>query len=211
MPFWSVAGMNPARVARERADRDTLLGAAEQVFADQGYAGTRMKDIAAATGLSNAAIYGLYDGKAAIWAAVHERRLADVLAAAAASIVAERASDALLGGTEALVRWFAAHPTYLQMNLREGQSWATADHYASLAQVDGWRQGVAMMTGLFRAGQADGDLVPGNPELHARLLSATHQVFIAQWVEGSRTQPLDALVAELQATIRRTFFVRETP
>lgn len=53
-----VAGITPAET------RGRLLGAAAQVFADRGYAGTRVADIATAAGLSNGALYAHFASKA---------------------------------------------------------------------------------------------------------------------------------------------------
>lgn len=65
--------------------RERLLRAAADVFADRGYDGTRVADIAAAAGVSNGALYAHFDSKAELLVAAlgaHGRRLlADLLAA----------------------------------------------------------------------------------------------------------------------------------
>ena len=65
--------------------RERLLRAAAEVFADRGYDGTRVADIAAAAGVSNGALYAHFDSKAELLVAAlgaHGRRLlADLLAA----------------------------------------------------------------------------------------------------------------------------------
>lgn len=53
-----VAGVTAAET------RDRLVGAAARAFAEQGYEGTRVADIAAAAGVSNGALYAHFDGKA---------------------------------------------------------------------------------------------------------------------------------------------------
>ena len=53
-----VAGITPQET------RARLLRAAAEVFADRGYHGTRVADIASAAGLSNGALYAHYAGKA---------------------------------------------------------------------------------------------------------------------------------------------------
>ncbi|MBO2450728.1 TetR/AcrR family transcriptional regulator [Actinomadura barringtoniae] len=64
--------------------RERLLRAAADVFADRGYDGTRVADIAAAAGVSNGALYAHFDSKAKLLVAAlgaHGRRLlADLLA-----------------------------------------------------------------------------------------------------------------------------------
>jgi AcrR family transcriptional regulator len=65
--------------------RDRLLRAAADVFAERGYDGTRVADIAAAAGVSNGAMYSHFDSKAELLVAAlrtHGRRvLAEMFAA----------------------------------------------------------------------------------------------------------------------------------
>jgi AcrR family transcriptional regulator len=75
------------RIAGVTADqtRERLLRAAADVFAERGYDGTRVADIAATAGVSNGALYAHFDSKAELLLAAlraHGRReLADLLAA----------------------------------------------------------------------------------------------------------------------------------
>ena len=65
--------------------RERLLRAAADMFAERGYDGTRVADIAAAAGLSNGAMYAHFGSKAELLVGAlhaHGRRLlADLLAA----------------------------------------------------------------------------------------------------------------------------------
>jgi len=59
--------------------RDRLVAAAIEVFADQGYEGARLQDIARAAGLTTGAIYANYRGKAELlFAAIGTRVGAEV-------------------------------------------------------------------------------------------------------------------------------------
>jgi AcrR family transcriptional regulator len=73
--------------------RERLLSAAADVFAERGYDGTRVADIAAAAGVSNGALYAHFGSKAELLLAAlraHGRRvLADLLAADPSSPVTE--------------------------------------------------------------------------------------------------------------------------
>jgi AcrR family transcriptional regulator len=73
--------------------RERLLRAAADVFAERGYDGTRVADIAAAAGVSNGALYAHFGSKAELLLAalrVHGQRvLADLLAADPARPVTE--------------------------------------------------------------------------------------------------------------------------
>jgi AcrR family transcriptional regulator len=65
--------------------RERLLAAAADVFAERGYDGTRVADIAAAAGMSNGALYAHFDSKAELLVAAlrahGQRQLADMVAA----------------------------------------------------------------------------------------------------------------------------------
>jgi AcrR family transcriptional regulator len=83
------------RIAGVTADqtRERLLRAAADVFAERGYDGTRVADIAVAAGVSNGALYAHFGSKAELLLAAlraHGRRvLADLLAADPGSPVTE--------------------------------------------------------------------------------------------------------------------------
>ncbi len=68
--------------ARETASsvyRDAILDAATEAFADQGYAATRMVDIARRVGLSVGALYRYFENKEAIFVCLMDRARDDVL------------------------------------------------------------------------------------------------------------------------------------
>ncbi len=60
----------PARAADEKPTREKILEAAIDLFAERGYNGTSMRDIAGAVGIRESAIYKHYAGKDAILQAI---------------------------------------------------------------------------------------------------------------------------------------------
>jgi AcrR family transcriptional regulator len=62
----------PAQQARSRATRAKILAAAEQVFADKGYDGARLSDIAEVAGCSVGATYFRFKDKDALFSAIAE-------------------------------------------------------------------------------------------------------------------------------------------
>jgi AcrR family transcriptional regulator len=60
----------PAQQARSRATRTKILAAAEQVFADKGYAGARLSDIAEVAGCSVGTTYFRFKDKDALFSAI---------------------------------------------------------------------------------------------------------------------------------------------
>jgi AcrR family transcriptional regulator len=80
--------------------RDRILDTAEALFAERGLAGTAVRDIAAAVGLTAASLYNHFSGKEALYAAVLERGmkpLIDVLEDLAGHAPERSALDATLG------------------------------------------------------------------------------------------------------------------
>ena len=76
----AVAG-RPARKGAQTAER--ILDAAEALFAEHGFAGTTLREIAAVVGLRNPSLYNHFPSKEVLYAAVLERGLSPLLEALA--------------------------------------------------------------------------------------------------------------------------------
>ncbi len=90
-------GTGPAVRADTRA---RILDAAEGLFAERGFAGTAVRDIAARVGLSAPSLYNHFAGKQALYEAVLERGvrpLLDLMQGLAAHERTPAARDALIG------------------------------------------------------------------------------------------------------------------
>ena len=70
----------PASQERSRATRERLLGAAEKVFADNGYDGAKISDIAEEAGCSVGAVYFRFKDKDALFFAIAEAFIEDARA-----------------------------------------------------------------------------------------------------------------------------------
>jgi AcrR family transcriptional regulator len=65
------------RAERSAANREALLGAARRVFLRAGYHGTTVEAIATEAGLTIGALYSRFDGKADLFFALLEERIAE--------------------------------------------------------------------------------------------------------------------------------------
>jgi len=194
------------RAARRDVGRGHLVEAAERVFARRGYEGARMQEIAAEAGLALATVYGLYEGKEELYAEVHRVRGQALLErAAAASAGTGSAWAALLAAVRAYAEHLAEHPDYLRLHLHESQPWALRPRFTSRTQHALWQEGLRLTVEVFRAAIAEGAVVDGPAELHARLMIAAHQVFLGEWVEDGMREPAAKLVARMQAYVERAF------
>jgi AcrR family transcriptional regulator len=59
--------------------RERILDAAETLFAERGFEGTTLRDVAASVGLRNPSLYNHFDSKESLYAAVLERDLGPLL------------------------------------------------------------------------------------------------------------------------------------
>lgn len=80
----SAAESVPVRTAKGERTAERILDTAEALFAERGYAGTTLRDVASAAGLRIPSLYNHFASKDALYAAVLERGIAPVIEALAA-------------------------------------------------------------------------------------------------------------------------------
>ncbi len=71
---------HPVRTRRKgEITAERILNAAEALFAERGYEGTTLRDVAAAVGIRNPSLYNHFDNKESLYAAVLKRGIRPVL------------------------------------------------------------------------------------------------------------------------------------
>ncbi len=195
-----------ARQARNDVYRQHIFAAAEQVFAEHGFAATKVQDISRRAGLSMGTIYAIFPSKEDLFRAILDERGRELLQLArdvAADVAAPRA--ALQALSEAYVGYFAAHPDFLRMHLREGTSWVLSP----LADNDGraqlWRDIHELQAGIFRRGVAAGVFVDEDPGFLAKLYSAMDQVLLSDWVGSGMKASSQEVAQHLHGLVERSF------
>jgi AcrR family transcriptional regulator len=148
-PVGRIAGVTAAET------RARLLRAAADVFAERGYDGTRVADIAAAAGVSNGALYAHFGSKAELLEAAlraHGRRgLADLLAADPARPVTELLLEAGRGLRRRDPQGYLVVEALIAARRDRDVAGLMRDYTGERA---GW------LAGLVQAGQASGELDP---------------------------------------------------
>ncbi|MFC4590865.1 TetR family transcriptional regulator [Sphaerisporangium corydalis] len=189
--------------------RERLLDAAAGVFAERGYDGTRVADIAAAAGVSNGALYAHFASKGELLVAALRahgpRLLADLLAADPDRPIADLL--VMAGRRLSHHRAFGGHLIVEALvAARRDQDVARAMSAYS-GERGGW------LAGLFRAAQAGGELDPGlSPDALAHfcllltmgsalLPPGTHEVDDEEWT-ALLTRVVSALAPD-DTTARR--------
>lgn len=112
-------GRSVARRPREpRATRDVILDAAERRFAERGFAGVSVREIAGDAGLKNqASLYHHFKNKKALYEAVLQRGLAPIIELVAGSETVGDASDPVL---DRIVDYLATRPHLPRLIQRAG-------------------------------------------------------------------------------------------
>jgi len=187
--------------------RGLVCDAAERVFAAHGFLRTRMSQIARESGVSIGTIYRVFPGrKDQIYRAIQENRGTEVLGRTRAiGEAAWRQSgdllDAILAGIAATVDFFAAHPDYLRLVLREEKGWAGSAKRSSAEQTAMWHEGVDGIVTAIQFGIAERLLVDDDAQTMARTWVAIQEAHLGHWVEeGMRATP-----AEVTARFQRQF------
>ncbi|MEN8182363.1 MAG: hypothetical protein ABFS46_07490, partial [Myxococcota bacterium] len=87
-----------------------------------------------------------------------------------------------------------------------GHAWGLGEDSApSPEQASAWRQGVELQTENFARGIRQGLFHPGDPRLLTRMMLAVQQVQLAHWVETGMERPAEAVVADIEAQVKRSF------
>jgi AcrR family transcriptional regulator len=83
-------GVKRLRERQAAATREQLVAVARKRFTEQGYAATSVEDIVQRAGVAKGALYHHFSGKDALFRAVYEAVLADVVSAVMAAASAEQ-------------------------------------------------------------------------------------------------------------------------
>lgn len=166
-----LAGLHmPAPSPRARqADRRRmeLVDAALRLFAEQGFRGTTIADIAAATGTAHGLVYHYFRSKEELLAAILERySFLPQLRALLAVSPTRPASEVLTEIAVGFSRMLDARPELLRLVVTESQTNPIVAE--ALAQITD--EGLALLVGYLGARVTAGELRPHDPSVPARAL-----------------------------------------
>jgi AcrR family transcriptional regulator len=144
--------------AKGKRARDQIVDAAEAQFADHGFHGASMRDLAAAAGLPLATTVYYFARKEQLYGAVLARIAAQVMTETDASVAASGAAAALEQFLLALVTWSVREPRRVRLLLRElldnPTRVAKASHLPLAPFVE---RGSALVAAAVQAGHARAD------------------------------------------------------
>jgi AcrR family transcriptional regulator len=187
--------MSDRQLTTQGAERkQQLLDAAAHLFAEQGYASTRVVDIVDAAGVAKGLFYWYFENKEALFrelAADMRRRLRRQQAAA----IDDRATalTRLLQGSVASVRFMAENAAFFSLLEVEG-------HTVSDVLRQGTEQHIRDVTTLIVAGRRDGTVTDDDP---AELLALSVVGTVGQFGHFHRTHRVDLSLEELSGYVAR--------
>jgi AcrR family transcriptional regulator len=187
--------MTDRQLTTQGAERkQQLLDAAARLFAEQGYAATRVVDIVDAAGVAKGLFYWYFDNKEALFrdlAAEIRRRLRRQQAAAMEP--GAPALVRLLQGTVASLRFMAENAPFFSLLEVEGRN-------VSDVLRQGTEQHVSDVTALIVEGQADGTVTDDDP---AEMLALGVVGTVGQFSHFHRTGRIDLSLDELSGYVAR--------
>lgn len=168
------------RAGRER--RATILDGASALFAEEGYGGTSLRDIAERVGASKSTLLHHFGSKEELLSAVLGRR--DRLIESRESYVrAGRAADELRGLPRGAFDNAHSAPGLIEVYAVLSCEAVPADHPAHAYFEERFRSVIDHFTALFRTAQHDGDLPSHrDPEFEAVWLTALWDGLQYQWL-----------------------------
>ena len=148
----------PTRIGTKRLRRDEILDEATRLFAERGYEGTSMADLAERVGLRKASLFHHFASKEVLYAAVLERLVAAV---AGAILKAAQTPGSFLERTDflsdAITTVLGDQPFAARLLIREVMDWGPVvrDHLAATMMTT-----LAAAEQFVRAGQDEGAIAP---------------------------------------------------
>jgi AcrR family transcriptional regulator len=182
--------------------RERLLRAAADVFAQRGYDGTRVADIAAAAGVSNGALYSHFDSKAELLVGAlraHGRRLLAELFVAHPD---RSITDLLL----TIGRWLPRRRDASGYLIVEALVAARRDDDVQRLMRDEMTERGNWLGDLVRVAQGDGDLAPDlSPDAlaHFCLLLAMGSALVTPEMHAVNDDDWDALLTRVVRALAR--------
>jgi TetR/AcrR family transcriptional regulator len=189
------------RLLHQDLSRAQLLDAAEEVFGRKGFHDTTLKEIAELAEFSVGSVYSFFENKDDLYLSVFLRRGEEFLPGMRATVESVEAPlEQIHRLVDFEVTFFREHPHFGRLYLRSASATFPPDAPSSAELTENFHAAMEIQAGVFRRGQARGELRAGDPEVMARLLSglvsayqALDPVVVSGDARAKERLPLDAL------------------
>jgi TetR/AcrR family transcriptional regulator len=197
--------MNNPIESQPKPRKEEILDVATRHFAERGYEGTSMNDVAEAVGVRKASLFYHFETKEALYEAVIDRLIATIATPLGAAYEAEGTwEERLVNAADTVTSVLASHPYAARLLLREAMDWGPVVR----GKMSGQAVAVLEMSAAFiRAGQEAGVFAEADARQIMVTLIGLHFVPFAlgQLVEQfTGKQPFDPqFIEERRTAVRR--------
>ncbi|MDG3014728.1 TetR/AcrR family transcriptional regulator [Speluncibacter jeojiensis] len=185
----------PDRAPRARMTgtqrREQLIRIGRSLFAERGYEGTSIEEIAQRANVSKPVVYEHFGGKEGLYAVVVDREMADVLRRVTSSLSNHRSRVRVERVALALLTYVEECTDGFRILVRDSPVSATSGTYSSLLN-----DAIGQVEHLLAADFAKRDFDPGLAGMYAQALVGMVSV-TAQWWLDVRTPPKEVVAAHL--------------
>jgi AcrR family transcriptional regulator len=201
--------LSPARERIREARRLALVEAAEQVFAERGFAGATVADIAKRAGYSAGNLYNVFDGKEALFRAVVASRTSLLLERLEEAVARQSQLTAKIEAfTWALIRFAQEHRRFFSIYVQatSGLPWRVGGLVQEAVEMQQVLR--SRIVRLLRGAIEKGEIVREDPELYACLVLGTLRDYVSSWIQqGGSAQELETVAKSLSQMLSRAMGV----
>jgi AcrR family transcriptional regulator len=171
--------------------REQLLGVGRRLFAERGFDGTSIEEIAAQAGVSKPVVYEHFGGKEGLYAVVVDREMQRLLAMVTASLSDGHYRQQLEGAAMALLEYIEESADGFRILVRDSHAASGTGTFASLLS-DIASEVEHILGAEFKAKGYDPKLAPMYAQMLVGMVALT-----GQWWLDARKPKLDEVAAHL--------------
>ncbi len=189
----------------EPGRRDTIVRGATEVFARQGYAGTRIEEVARAAGVGKGTIYEYFRSKEDLFFATFEQLMCDTEAQMGSmpAGIGFRAGERLLHMADTLLRsWLPRLDLYgLVLEFWSATTAKSTRRRFKTAFQHAYRDFRLVVAGVIRNGMESGEFKSADPErLAAAIIGSWDALLLQAWLDPD-FDPLPASRAHMRVLL----------
>jgi len=203
----------PAPPPRERARsarRQALLETAEQVFAERGFEGATMAEIATRAGYSAGNLYNVFESKEALFREVITASSQLINDALVATLAASAPfAEALDRFVDVMVGFVLEHRAFFALYVRmtEGRDWSTAQLGNDSQRLRDEHH--AAIVARLRRAMTSREIPKEDPEACADLIGGTLYRHLVRWIDrGGREEDIRRSLENVRRLLRRALGVK---
>ena len=171
--------------------REQLLDVGRHLFAERGFEGTSIEEIAARADVSKPVVYEHFGGKEGLYAVVVDREVSRLLAMATQILAGEHTREKFEGAAIALLRYIEDNADGFRILVRDSSQGANSGTYGTLlADIAGQVDNI--MADFLKSRGRDPKLAPMYSQMMVGMVA-----FTGQWWLDARKPKLEQVAANL--------------